>query len=299
MKRYPLYTPPYFRRHHSVSGPYLASSHSKSPSQAGSLRLPDSCHCRCTCTYQPSNLPTTGEPALSKSEVMHIARKRRQDDNKENEAAAFDLSPPKKKPRLYAKRRSIKQKLEDIFDEINDANWGISDFLYYAFRNKDSEGNDVHRDQSHGNIVQGFLAGHTRYTPAYIINFWFCHQDGRLDQNSALMYSTTVPYTEIKPVRPCLTSFAVQIVERRLVQEAGNAVKPLSGLHAVASRKSALKTAQWVDIGATTVPEVGDVLKALQPLTWHYLTKIAARKPRVRRGVVQLRKRRPVEAVST
>jgi hypothetical protein len=113
------------------------------------------------------------------------------------------------------------------------------------------------------------------------------------------MYSTTVPYTEIKPVRPCLTSFTVQIVERRLVQEAINAVKPSSGLHAVASRKSALKKAEWVDVGATTAPEVSGVLRNLQPLTWYYLTQIATRKPRVRGGIVQVRKRRPVEVVST
>jgi len=113
------------------------------------------------------------------------------------------------------------------------------------------------------------------------------------------MYSTTVPYTEIKPVRPCLTSFAVQIVERRLVQEAVNAVKPPSGLHAVASRKSAFKKAEWVDVGATTVPKVSGVLRTLQPLTWYYLMQIATWKPQVRGGIVQVWKRRPVEVVST
>jgi hypothetical protein len=104
-----------------------------------------------------------------------------QGNNKENEAVASDLSPPKKKLRLYMKQRLIKQKLEDIFNEINDANWGVSDFLYYAFQNKDLKGNDVCCDQSHGNIVQRFLVGNTHYTPAHTINFWFCHQDGHLD----------------------------------------------------------------------------------------------------------------------
>jgi hypothetical protein len=83
------------------------------------------------------------------------------------------------------------------------------------------------------------------------------------------------------------------------VQEAVNAVKPSSGLHAVRSCKSVLKKAEWVDVGATTIPEVRGVLKNIQPLMWYYLTKIATRKPRVRGGVVQVRKQRPVDAVST
>jgi len=90
------------------------------------------------------------------------------------------------------------------------------------------------------------------------------------------MYSTTTPYTDIKPVRACLTSFAVQIVERRLIQEATNATHPSSGLHAVISRKTSLKKAEWVDIGATTVLEVAGILKKYQPITWHYFIKIAA-----------------------
>jgi hypothetical protein len=175
----------------------------------------------------------------------------------------------------------------------------MSDFLYYTFRNKDSKGKAVIRDHSQASTVQKFLSGQTRYNPAHIIAFWFNHRDGHLEKQSDLMYSTTVPYTEIKPVRPCLTSFAVQIVERQLVQEAINAVKPSSGLHAVASHKSALKKAEWVDVGATTAPEVSGVLRNLQPLTWYYLTQIATWKPQVRGGIVQVRKQRPVEAVST
>jgi hypothetical protein len=89
------------------------------------------------------------------------------------------------------------------------------------------------------------------------------------------MYSTSVPYTEIKPIRPCLISFAVQIVEQRLVQEAVNAIKTSCSLHAVTSHKSILKKAEWVDVRATTIPKVHGVLKNIQPLTWYYLTKIA------------------------
>jgi len=90
------------------------------------------------------------------------------------------------------------------------------------------------------------------------------------------MYSVTTPYMDIKPVRGCLTSFAVQIVERHLIWEATNATRPSSGLHAIVSHKSSMKRAEWVDVGAMTVPEVAGILKKHQPLTWHYFTKITA-----------------------
>ena len=89
-----------------------------------------------------------------------------------------------------------------------------------------------------------------------------------------------------------------QIIKRRLVKEAVQAAHSSSGLHAVVSRKSSLHKAEWVDIGATTVPDVAGILQLQQPLTWEYLTSIAARKPRVRKGVVCVRKNRPVELVS-
>ena len=112
------------------------------------------------------------------------------------------------------------------------------------------------------------------------------------------MFSITTPFIEIKSVRQCLTSFAAQIIKRRLVKEAVQAVHSSSGLHALLSRNSSLHKAEWVDIGATTVPDVAGILQLQQPLTWEYLTSIAARKPRVHKGVVCVRKNRPVELVS-
>ena len=147
-------------------------------------------------------------------------------------------------------------------------------------------------------MVQKFLAGNCVHTPAQILHSWYHSKDGR-HEDTSLMFSTTTPYTDIRGVRECLTSFAVQIIERRLVQEATSAVASSSCLHAVVSRKTIQRKVEWVDIGATTVPDVAEILKDHQPLTWHYLTKIAARKPRIRNGVVLVRQRRPVEAVST
>jgi len=195
-------------------------------------------------------------------------------------------SPPKK--RKYKKRRTTDQKLREIFKVIHDADWAFSDFLYFVFRHEDAEGEEIHCKQAHGNMVQKFLAGNCIHTPAQILHSWYHSKDGRLE-DSTLMFSTTTPYTEIRGICKCLTSFTVQIVEWRLVHEGTNAVASSSGLHAAVSCKTMQRKVEWVDIGATTVADVAQTLKKHQPLTWHYFTQIAAHKPRVCNGVVLIR----------
>jgi len=118
LKRYPLYTTPYFRRSGTIFSPSMPSN---SPIRGASPRILGTCSCFCTCTNEPSNLSSTGE----QDNIMHAARKRRQDDNKENEAVS-SLLPPTKKPRAYAQRRSDEEKLQTIFQVINDAHWSMS-----------------------------------------------------------------------------------------------------------------------------------------------------------------------------
>ena len=86
----------------------------------------------CTCINQPlslSNLISAGEY----NQVMRTAHKHWQDDNKENEAVLPDSLPSAKKSQMYAEWRLNKEKLQDILQKINDANWSRSDFLYYTF----------------------------------------------------------------------------------------------------------------------------------------------------------------------
>jgi hypothetical protein len=65
------------------------------------------------------------------------------------------------------------------------------------------------------------------------------------------MYSISPPYTDIKNVRAMLTSFSVQVIEEKLIQEAKAAVLrlPSNGLHASSIKKSSHRV-QWADIGA-------------------------------------------------
>ena len=65
---------------------------------------------------------------------------------------------------------------------------------------------------------------------------------------------------EIKPVHPALLSFAMQKVKDKLVQEVNDAVLSSSGLHVTMSVSSTIR-ANWVDIGAITIPDVAEVVK--------------------------------------
>ncbi|KAF8804624.1 hypothetical protein BYT27DRAFT_7259102 [Phlegmacium glaucopus] len=69
-------------------------------------------------------------------------------------------------------------------------------------------------------VMQHFFNGDGKYPPAAIISNWMKHPYGRLHRESTEMFSTKPPYTNIKPVRAALTSFAVQIVQDKLVKEA-------------------------------------------------------------------------------
>ena len=85
------------------------------------------------------------------------------------------------------------------------------------------------------------------------------------------MYSPLTAFLDIRPAQPALTSFAVQLIQKKLTQEHDAAVKPSSSLHASVTTKSADKNISWDDIRLTTVANVTEVLKTHQPLTWHYL----------------------------
>jgi hypothetical protein len=260
LRRYPLHASPYFRPSNSVFNNTQSSLSFISP-QSYSQRPSKICSCLCNCTpIAQLSLSQIQTSTSAKEANISSAHKRGldEDSNKENQSPGQASPPPKK--RKYTKRRTTDDKLRGIFQEIHAADWALSDFLYFVFRHKDTNGKEIKHQQGHGIAVQRFLTGSCLYTPAHIIDSWF-HSPYACEEDTSLMFSTTMPYTEISSVRSCLTSFAVQIVERRLMQEATNAVKPSSSLHTVVSRKTTQRKAEWVDIGTTTVPEVAGILK--------------------------------------
>jgi hypothetical protein len=181
---------------------------------------------------------------LSYHTPSNLGQKHRRNSDKENELPDLShlptRSPPEstmnsKKRKRYTPRKTPAEKLEAVFSAIEEAKWGLGDFLYHVFGLKDEDGEKIQRSKRHAGMVQRFLQGNARHTPATIIDAWFRNPDGCISSGSAeqrLMYSTDIPYTEIQSIRPALTSFAVQLVAKRLVKEAQEAVHPSNGLHA-------------------------------------------------------------------
>ena len=232
-----------------------------------------------TTLHTPSSFPahpTTHSPSTAfqtfpifnsqhgSATASHSRKRKQASDENLLVFGSLDSSAKKRKCPL-----SLKAKISIVLSAIkNNANWSFSDFLFHVFLDRDGEGKLINREHSHANIVQAFLSGRTSHTPGEILEIWWHHKDGRLDRDSDLMYSTSTPFSEIKPVRPALTSFAIQKVKEKVVREAKKAVLPLSGLHATTSDRSTRK-ASWVDIGATAIPDVANVLRTKQPITWH------------------------------
>lgn len=256
------------------------SSSFQIPQHGGTSRPLKTRNCKCTCTpvscqsSRPSlTLGPNGLPTRAQKWAID------EYSDKENQSPGPSSLPPKKQKRTYTKRRTIDEKLGDIFTVIDKAGWSFVNFLCYAFRHKDDNGKGIHHEQAHTNSIQGFLSGYIDRTPTDILDIWFHSLDSCFYEDTVLMCFVTPPNRDIKPVWACLTPFAVQIMEQCLIREATNATCPSSGLHAVVSCKSSLNKAEWVDVGVTSVPEVSEIPKTHQPLTWHYFTKITAQEP--------------------
>ena len=146
--------------------------------------------------------------------------------------------------------------------------------------------------------MQHFFAGKGDYTPAKVISSWYRHPYGRLDRDSKLMFSTEVSYGSIGPIRPALSSFAVQILTQKLVDEAEKAIQPDSGLHVnLSNKKHAAKQVEWTDLGATTLERTQSIIRTYQPLTWKLVLKLATRPPRQQDKMKAVRTKRPPELV--
>src|ERR1700691_5816082 len=116
MRHYPLHTTPYLRHSSAIFSPSVPSLHFNSLIQGSTPRITDNCCCPCICANELSNLSSTRDP----DHITHISRKHWQDDNKENEAMLPSL-PPQKKQQLYTEWRSTKEKLQNVFQTIDDA----------------------------------------------------------------------------------------------------------------------------------------------------------------------------------
>ncbi|KAJ7711541.1 hypothetical protein B0H14DRAFT_2645722, partial [Mycena olivaceomarginata] len=172
-----------------------------------------------------------------------------------------------------ASLRTDAQKIDAILDVIKAQNWPFACFLYNVFRTKDINGKLVNRSQTHGQMVSAFLAGRGKRTVANIVNEWMKDPLGRIPRYSSaesLMFSTTILFTEIGPVRAALTTFSTQTIGKKVGEEAENAVKLTSRLHVSVGVRGPETKLHWSDVGANTIPQVESVIE--RELTRHSVT---------------------------
>ncbi|KAK6972305.1 hypothetical protein R3P38DRAFT_2812341 [Favolaschia claudopus] len=225
------------------------------------------------------NLP----PGSSPSPFPSAERPSKRHRNTSNTPVSVSGSSKRQSPRTNT------QKLEVVLQSIQKQGWTLGGFLYNLFRAKDDQGNEIHRTQTHSQMVSIFLAGRANETVADIISEWMIHPDGRIPSSSPnddLMFSTTVPYTEIRPVRAALTSFAVQTIRKKVFVEAEEAVKLKNGLHVSIGKTHPELRLSRDDIGEATMARVEAVIEAHQQVTQHLFEAIAMRKPRKRAGIL-------------
>jgi hypothetical protein len=119
------------------------------------------------------------------------------------------------------------EKLDCFFAFLQETlKWTFGELLYHMSKGKSpgakrklgpneksfitSNPKEVKRNSS---IIQHFMHGRGTYGPADILNNWMQHPYGADERESHLMYSTSVPYLEIRPVRPALTAFAAHMLQ--------------------------------------------------------------------------------------
>ena len=102
---------------------------------------------------------------LSYHTPSNLGQKRRRNSKKENELLELFHLPThtplesmmnSKKRKPYTPRKTPTEKLEAVFSAIEEAKWGLGDFLYHVFRLQDEDGEHIQRSKRHAGMVQRF-----------------------------------------------------------------------------------------------------------------------------------------------
>ncbi|KAH8101947.1 hypothetical protein BXZ70DRAFT_891314 [Cristinia sonorae] len=175
-------------------------------------------------------------------------------------------------------RRTPTQKIDDIIETINKARWTMAEFLENYFQPHLRGRSDVHRAS-----LTGFLQGHVSRKAdsegqpigyaANIVDLIYRNELGRppLDSDEHdESFSTGKSFDELRYAQPAISTWATDLVARRLVTESNWLVSPDAGLR----------------------------FDDRAPLTVHLLTRFIRPKERKRRAT-STRHYRPVEIVIT
>ncbi|KAL1658988.1 hypothetical protein GGF50DRAFT_131359 [Schizophyllum commune] len=288
----------------SVTTPYGASTFSAAASlssvPSAAVLSPTAITARRSIS-RPAALRDLGERLAARKVFDPIASallERRGTKRKSPDAGASPEldTPHAKKPCRV--RRDDQQKLDLLFWFIKEElNWTLGETLYKSSLHVASRGSEMQVK-----MLTHFFAGHDKEFPvSRTLAVWLKHPYGRNPPHD-LMYSLDHPYTEIRQMRPALTSFSAQLVRQQLVREAEEAIKVKNGLHVSIGKKARenVKPLVWDDLGVGTVDHVRAILQKNQPLLYNFVSELCSRKPRKdQHGAVVVRKQRTITNVVT
>ena len=196
--------------------------------------------------------------------------------------------------------KTVQDKVEELIKLIQSFNWTLGDMLHFTFGITDSNGQAFDPSPTHYHMVSRFLQGRTKFTVGQILQTWLSSKYGlpaKSHPEHFMAYSVHISYLDIKHARPALTSFAAQIVMRKLDQEGRKIVKKESGLHTFTSRRNKdgpdISSESQQNLGPQIFSEISSLFEKEMPLAWNLLMNLA-----VSDIQASSRKRRPPEIVS-
>ena len=136
--------------------------------------------------------------------------------------------------------------MDKVFDFLKTLEWTTEDFLKHLFAPKSHL---LPCTQRHGLIVEQFLSSQDHYMVLKLLELIWAMSDSA-GHNSTEMYSVTIPYLEIQPARAAISSFAAQIVEMWLIEEAQAGIEEDNGMHASIKTDNDSGRVEWASISA-------------------------------------------------
>ncbi|KAJ3525115.1 hypothetical protein NMY22_g10706 [Coprinellus aureogranulatus] len=163
------------------------------------------------------------------------------------------------KPESTRQHFNDNEKFERICDALEVAHWSFTEMLAFAFTHPTTSSQSKH----HAGIISRFLCGECTVMLGAILRLWNNHPDGRIEREENMFsLDRDTHYSQIKPIRPSLTSYATQkCLEKK-------------------KSKDSCKL-EWQCIGLGTVETVEDITCKLMPLSVSLMSKMAGGGPAI------------------
>lgn len=169
-----------------------------------------------------------------------------------------------------------------ILEQMSDLNLSLGEFLYEVFRVKDVAKTPSSRDQRHESFVAKFLKGQSTYSLGDIVRLIMQHRSAQASRGSNAWndrFSFTKPSCDITMAEPYMTTFALELVGKRLLSEMRNVARGSSGLHGSSRGGKGRAKLHWSDISPMTVETVAKVFREKAPLTSYIMLQLASPRP--------------------